>query len=161
MSVNRTKIAAPPSLVYDILLDPEAYPSWVVGTRAIRGWDKAWPEIGSCFYHRVGLGPFAINDFSKVLVVDPGHRVTLEIGIRPLGLGVVDMAIEPADNAEATLVTLTETTIGGFLHMIPVPMLHPVLWARNDLTLRRLAVLAEGRQRLAQSKPGEVRVARA
>jgi uncharacterized protein YndB with AHSA1/START domain len=158
VSVNRVVADAPPSMVFAILVDPEAYPYWVVGTRAIRGWDNEWPKLGSCLHHRAGVGPLVIEDSSEVLAVEPDHRLTLEVRIGWLGVGAVDVALEPIGPGTATLVTLAETTTGGMFNTIPSMVLEPLLHARNGLSLRRLARLAKSRQALVDGHPGDVQV---
>jgi uncharacterized protein YndB with AHSA1/START domain len=145
VSTNQVVIEASPATVFDILVDPEAYPAWVVGTKAMRGWTPEWPELGARFFHRVGFGAMVLDDSSEVLAIEPNQRLTLEVRIRPLGIGVVDVTLEPVGPDRATLVTLVETTTGGFFDRIPVPVLQPLLLARNELSLRRLARLARGR----------------
>ncbi|MCU1344687.1 MAG: hypothetical protein JWL70_953 [Acidimicrobiia bacterium] len=145
-------------MVYGILIDPEAYPYWVMGTRSVRGWDNEWPAVGTSLHHRAGLGPLAIEDSSKVLVAERDQKFTLEVRIGWLGVGTVEVALEPVGANRATLVTLTETSTGGVFGSIPPPILDPMLHARNALSLRRLARLGKARHQLIQDRPDDVQV---
>jgi len=161
MSLNRVVVEATPSMVFAILVDPEAYPYWVVGTRAIRGWDNEWPAVGSRLHHRSGLGPLAIEDSSEIKAAEPDRRLTLEVRVGWLGVGIVDVGVQTIGAGDTTLVTLTETTTGGFLHSVPSAVLQPLLHARNSLSLRRLARLGKSRQALLDHHPGDVQVGNA
>jgi len=161
VSLNRIVAKARRSTVYGILVDPEAYPYWVVGTRAIRGWDNEWPTVGTHLHHRAGLGPLAVEDTSEVKAVEPDRRLTLEVRVSRLIVGIVDVGLQSVGHGETTLVTLTESTIGGLFHTVPPAVRDPMLHARNSLSLRRLARLAESRQALLDHHSGDVQVGNA
>jgi hypothetical protein len=55
----------------------------------IRDVDASWPQPGSKFYHRVGLGPLAIPDHSEVVGIHPGSSLQLRVRARPLIAAVV------------------------------------------------------------------------
>ena len=67
MAYNCVEIDAPPAAVFAVLVDPRTYPRWLIGAHEIRSIDADWPQPGSHFHHRVGVGPFTIPDSSKVL----------------------------------------------------------------------------------------------
>lgn len=123
--------------VFDAISDPETYPTWLVGCRAIRSVDDDWPGEGARFHHRVGLvGPFAVNDSSEVLEVDrPGH-LALEVRFRPAGRGRVDFRLtsDPApDGTARTRIDMDEATIG--LLAPASPLLGPLIEGRNRASL--------------------------
>src|SRR5688500_5479440 len=103
MAKNVIEVAAAPEDVYQVLLDPYAYPEWVVGTKGVRAADRDWPATGSSFHHTVLL---AGRDRSEMLSKEPGRRVMLKVFARPLGVGIVDIELEPV--AKGTRVTISE-----------------------------------------------------
>jgi hypothetical protein len=132
--------------VFDLLLDPETYPHWLVGAKEIRDVDDHWPEVGSRFHHRVGLaGPITVADNTKVLAIDAPNLLSLEVRARPLGRGRATFTLTPngPDPAPGCRVQIDEEPIGTLspLH----PLLAPFIKARNDKSLEQLAVLARSR----------------
>jgi uncharacterized protein YndB with AHSA1/START domain len=145
MAHNETLIHASPEQVFDVLLDPWAYPQWVVGAKRIRGVDREWPQPGSRFHHQIGVGPLALNDSSRLVEVDPPRRIALEVRFRPAGVGLV--AIEALPRPDGTRVTMDEQPLHG-----PFDWLwgRPVNWLvemRNRKSLDRLRALVESRVR--------------
>ncbi len=123
--------------VFDALSDPETYPTWLVGCRAIRSVDDDWPSEGAHFHHRVGLvGPLTVNDSSEILEIDrPGH-LALEVRFRPAGRGRVDfwLASDPApDGSVRTRIDMDEAPIG--LIAPTAPLLGPLTVGRNRASL--------------------------
>ena len=123
--------------VFDALSDPETYPTWLVGCRAIRSVDDDWPSEGARFHHRVGLvGPLTVNDSSVILEIDrPGH-LALEVRFRPAGRGRVDfwLASDPApDGSVRTRIDMDEAPIG--LIAPTAPLLGPLTKGRNRASL--------------------------
>lgn len=57
MSRNCLGLQASASRVLEILTNPRAYASFVVGAKRIRRYDEAWPEVGATIHHSFGLGP--------------------------------------------------------------------------------------------------------
>ena len=82
MARNEIVIDAPPEKVYEVLLDPSAYPKWVVGAKQLRGVDRRWPRTGARFHHKVGAGAVTLNDSTKLLEKKENRRVVLEVRIR-------------------------------------------------------------------------------
>lgn len=141
MARNVAYLRAPIERVFGVLADPESYADWVVGAHAIRGADADWPAVGSKFHHRVGIGPFKLDDNSQVLEVAPPERIVLQARARPLGTARV--TIELLDQGEATRVTMTEGPGDRFSRMLHNRLVDWLLRRRNDASLRRLAALAE------------------
>lgn len=132
-----------PDDVFAALIDPETYPHWLIGARDIRRVDDDWPAPGSCFHHRVGLvGPLKVADSTKVLDIDPPHRLLLEVRARPFGRGMVtftlDAQSDPSGSGDAnTCVELAEVPLGALTPFTPV--LAPLTRARNSRSLDLLA----------------------
>lgn len=128
-------------VVMDALLDPTTYPDWLVGCRAIRGIDPEWPAPGARFHHRVGLaGPFAVDDYSRVLAVQPRRCLRLEVRARPAGRGRATFTVEPIA-PDRCRIELDEVPIGM---LAPArPLLDPPTALRNRRSLERLRELVE------------------
>ena len=148
MARNEIDIAAPPSAVYDVLLDPTCYPGWVVGAKDIRDVDEEWPEIGARFHHSLGVGPLTLNDSTKILEKVAGERVVLEVRARPAGRGKVVLDLEAAADGR-THVVMEEVVISGPASLLPGLLIDPAMKTRNAESLRRLRRLSEERARPA------------
>jgi hypothetical protein len=122
--------------VYDALIDPRTYPTWLVGCRDIRSIDDDWPRPGSKFHHRVGLvGPVTINDDTKAIEAERPHHIALEVRFRPFGRGRVDFWLTehgPA-NARRTRIDMDEAPIGLIAPSAPVAA--PLIAGRNRASL--------------------------
>ena len=136
-------VAAPPERVFEVLLDPRYYGHWVVGAREIRGWDDDWPRIGSRFHHTQGKPPFTIEDHSVLEDMDPPHRFVLLAKARPTGTFRVTLHLAP--NATGTHVTMIEEPGDKLTKLVFSPLAHLLLRGRNEISLRRLRDIAEGR----------------
>jgi uncharacterized protein YndB with AHSA1/START domain len=127
-------IDAAPEQVFAALSDPTTYPDWLAGAQRIRGVDQDFPRPGSGFDHEVGPAEAAtVGDRSTSLVVDPPHRLQLEVHVGP-ATGIVDFLVEPAD--QGTLVTLRERALGPL--GLAMPLLRVPLHLRNKGSLERL-----------------------
>jgi uncharacterized protein YndB with AHSA1/START domain len=141
MAINHTQLNVPPERVFAVLADPNAYGDWVVGSDTIRDADANWPAAGSRFYHRVGVGPFKVNDHTEVVEVDPSRKLVLHARARPVGTALVTMLLEPRDGG--TWVTMRETA-GDALSRIGInPLTDWLVHLRNNESLRRLQRIAE------------------
>jgi uncharacterized protein YndB with AHSA1/START domain len=141
MATNHTQLNAPIERVFAVLANPEAYADWVVGSDTIRDADPNWPATGSRFYHRVGVGPFKVNDHTEVVEVDPPGKLVLHARARPVGTALVTMRLEPRDGG--TWVTMKETA-GDALSRIGInPLTDWLVHLRNTESLRRLKRIAE------------------
>jgi uncharacterized protein YndB with AHSA1/START domain len=144
MSTVSREIAAPVSVVWDVLADPWLYASWVVGAARVRGVDGDWPSAASRLHHSVGLWPLLLNDSTEVEESVPGGR--LQLLARGWPGGEARVLIELAGHGDATTtVTMHEDAVSGPGRFIPSPVRQASLHVRNVESLRRLAYLAEGR----------------
>lgn len=141
MATTHQQISAPPERVFAVLSDPQSYGDWVVGSDTIRDADPAWPAAGSRFYHRVGVGPFKLNDHTEVLEVDPPRRLVLHARARPLGTAKVTLLLTP--QGDATLVTMREEAGDPLSRLAINPLTDWLVHHRNVESLRRLKRIAE------------------
>ena len=135
---------ATPEEIFAVLADGWAYDDWVVGAKQIRAVDADWPERGAQFHHEIGVGPIDIKDSSKVLEVDPPHRLVLSVRFRPAGTAVVELSLEPLDNGR-TRVVMKETPRSGAARALALAT-SMILVVRNELSLWRLRRLVTSRR---------------
>lgn len=141
MATTHRRIDAPPERVFAVLADPESYADWVVGSDTIRDADATWPAVGARFYHRVGVGPFKVNDHTEVIELEPQRKLVLNARARPLGTARVSMLLEP--RAGGTYVTMKETAGDALSHLGLNPLTDWIVHLRNVESLRRLQRIAE------------------
>lgn len=134
-------MAAPRSVVWDVLIDPCTYPEWLIGAADVRDVDDTWPHVGSRFRHRVGVGWLAIPDHSEVLDIEPGHLLRLGVRARPLISAVA--TFELLSDATATVVNLQEEPRPRTIGNIVRPLMDPSIHVRNHRSLRRLDHLVQ------------------
>jgi uncharacterized protein YndB with AHSA1/START domain len=152
VSRNETFIAAPPERVWQILADADCYGYWVVGSQTIRGADPDFPAVGTRFYHRVGFGPFTINDHTEVLDAHPPYRLELKAKARPLGTAHVVLLLQP--RGDGTHVTMIEDPGDPLTKLVFNPLTHLLVRGRNAESLRRLKELSEDPARAAAAPTG-------
>ncbi len=141
MAKNHKLFKVAPERVYEVLTDAGKYADWVVGAHKIRDADDSWPAVGSRLHHRVGVGPFKLNDHTEVVETKPAEKFVLHARARPLGTALVTMLLER--RGADTLVTMTEVA-GDKLSRIGInPLTDWLLHLRNVESLRRLARIAE------------------
>lgn len=145
VATNERFMPVPPQAVWDALADPDSYGFWVVGSKAIRDADPAWPAPGSRFHHTIGVGPFTVRDHTQSLEAQAPHLLTLRAKARPLGTARVTMEMTPMD--AGTLVRMTETPDGPTAVLALNPLVHLFTKARNTESLMRLEELALRRAR--------------
>ncbi|MGI8412439.1 MAG: SRPBCC family protein [Solirubrobacteraceae bacterium] len=141
MATTEMQINAAPTDVFAILADAEAYADWVVGSDRIRTADTNWPAIGSRFHHRVGVGPFKVNDHTEVVEVDPPSKLVMHARARPLGTALVAMHLELRQGG--THVTMNETAGDALSRLGINPLTDWLVHLRNIKGLRRLKRIAE------------------
>jgi Polyketide cyclase / dehydrase and lipid transport len=129
---------------FAVLIDPETYPRWLGGARAIRSVDPTWPKPGSKFHHVVGFGPLRLADSSEVLEIDESAMMLrLEVRARPLIAAVATFRVIGTNSR--CVITLQEEpalrTIGNLVR----PVMDPATHVRNHRSLRRLAHVIEQR----------------
>lgn len=155
MSRNAVVIDAPPEQVFAVLTDASAYGSWVVGAKRVRFVDGTWPQPGSRFHHTVGAGPAALDDSSKILDFEENRHLTLEVRLRPLGVGIVDFELDPVRRDGATLLTMDERPKSGPVRSVWGTVLDRATAVRNAVALRRLRTMVERRARASAPGPEE------
>ncbi len=141
MATNHIQVVAPPERVFAVLADPQAYGDWVAGSDTIRDADPDWPAVGSRFHHRVGVGPFKLNDHTESVDVDPQHKLVLHARARPLGTALVTMLWEPRDGG--TWVTMKEEAGDALSRLGINPLTDWIVHLRNDESLRRFKRIVE------------------
>jgi uncharacterized protein YndB with AHSA1/START domain len=144
----RRVVAAPAEAVWKVLADGWSYSSWVVGTARIRSVDPSWPGEGSRIHHSFGTWPFLIDDHTMVLSAEPERSLELRARGWPAGEAQVRIEIRPSgDHCE---VLITEDAVSGPGALVPPVVRQPLITLRNRETIRRLAMLAQGRAATAQ-----------
>ena len=143
MAVQR-RLNCSPEQVFAVLRDGWTYPVWVVGASRMRSVDEGWPAPGTKLHHSFGVWPLLLNDTTEVLEFDPGHRLVLEARGWPIGNARVEITVEAA--ADGSLVSIAEDVSDGPARLVPQPVRVAGIDVRNRETLRRLALLAEGRR---------------
>jgi uncharacterized protein YndB with AHSA1/START domain len=136
-------IKSPVDVVWAVLADAYSYADWVVGAKEIRAVEGRWPDRGSLFHHTVGVGPLNLEDNTKVLEVEPTRHLVLEGRARPLGRARIEFTLSRV--GAGTTVALDEEAVSPTVARLLNPVLGPLVRARNNKTLERLARLAEAR----------------
>ena len=136
MAVNKRTIRATPEEVFEVLLDPECYPDWVVGAKAVRGQDPEWPAVGSSFYHRVGVEGANLRDKTTMLALDAPRHIELTAYARPFGVARVAVRAEPVE--DGTRVEIFEMPEEGTKMRAIALLVDPLIKLRNVLSLKRL-----------------------
>lgn len=144
MARNETTVRATPEQIFDVLADGRSYGHWVVGSREIRDVEAAFPAAGSCFHHRVGVGPVTWTDHTEVLEYQRPRRMRLRAKVRPLGTAHVTVELVAMPDG-TTRVTLVEGAGDSLSRVLFHPLTHLLVRGRNKESLRRLKEMAEGR----------------
>ena len=143
MIVVERATAASPDAVWDVLADGWLYTGWVVGASRMRSVDLTWPEPESRLHHSVGTWPLLLDDTTSVISVEPGHRIELQARGWPAGEATVVVTVD-AEGVGSRL-RMTEDVTSGPGRLVPYPVRQLSIAPRNTESLRRLALLAEGR----------------
>lgn len=122
--------------VWGALVDPTTYPSWLIGADAIREIDGDWPDPGSAFHHRVGVGPLKVRDRSRVVAIEPEVRLVLDI--RASALIQAKVTFELAALDDATRLRFTEEPEVVILGDVLRPVADLLTRGRNHGSLDRL-----------------------
>jgi uncharacterized protein YndB with AHSA1/START domain len=141
MATNTTYIPASPERVWQVLGDPRSYAHWVVGSSRTRHVKGRWPNKGSIFGHVQGVGPIGLRDTTEVVESRRPSRLVLEIRVRPLLVGRVELELEA--HGEGTWMSMTEHQFGGLIGRPFGPLAEPALLVRNVESLRRLRRMAK------------------
>ena len=150
MTVTEKTFDVSPATLFAAVVEPETYPQWLVGTKKIREVSPDWPEPQSYFKHVVGFGPLAIPDTTTARDIEALHMFELLVRARPAIEAVV--RFEVIAKGSGSLLRMTETPVGIF--KIAAPLIQPLVRARNERSLSRLASLLE---RAASRSVGSVR----
>ncbi|MEO6879806.1 MAG: SRPBCC family protein [Mycobacteriaceae bacterium] len=134
---------ATPQQVWDVLADGWLFSSWVVGASRIRAVDATWPQPGARIHHSVGAWPALMNDSTHVTAAEPGLRLVLQARGWPVGEATVEITVAPTTTGSR--ITLDETGSAGVGRWMPSALEWVVVAPRNRESLKRLALLAEGR----------------
>lgn len=145
MATNRRRVEASPDAVFAVLADGWAYAQWVVGSVLIRAVDEGFPGPGTRVHHSIGVWPLLLSDSTEVESWDPPRQAVLLARAWPTGAARVVVRCEPV--ADGTEVTIWEDAVAGPQRLVPRPLRTVALSLRNRESLRRLALLAEGRER--------------
>ncbi|HEY0888317.1 MAG TPA: SRPBCC family protein [Nocardioides sp.] len=143
MITNVRDVGVPAAKVWDVLADGWLYPVWVVGASRMRQVDAGWPEKGARLHHSVGVWPVLIDDYTEVTETVPGTLLALRARAWPFGEAAVRLVVEEA--GDGSRVRIEEQIVRGPGSLIPRPLRGVLLKWRNVETLRRLALVAEGR----------------
>lgn len=141
MAITTLTVDVEPQRIFSVLSDPWRFADWVVGAKRIRAVDATWPEPGSRFHHRFGVGPFTIDDSTVLEELVPDRRIVLRARARPTG--VARVTIDLVRVGGGTEIHMEEHPISGFAKRVDNPLLEALVVARNQRSLRRLAQLAE------------------
>ncbi len=143
-TVART-VDASPEKVFEVLSDGWLYGLWVVGASQIRDVDAAWPAVGSCIHHSIGVWPLVLSDETEVVEIDRPRRLVLSTKARPLGVAKVTIDVQLA--GDRTAITMDEVPTAGPGRWVHNRLNDAVLHTRNVESLDRLASVVENRGR--------------
>lgn len=141
MARNTTVLPVSPEKVFEVLIDPYAYPRWVVGARAIRAVDPEWPAVGTSFHHRLARASGGIADKTTILALDGPRELVLKAYARPFGIAKVAFTLEP--HAEGSRLTLHEVPLRPVHLKAAQRFIDPLIHLRNMESLRRLRKLLD------------------
>src|SRR4051794_11575968 len=141
MATARPFIHAAPEDIFNVLSNPDTYAHWVVGCQLIRDHDEAWPEPGSSFEHRIGIGPLRVQDITTVVDAAPPRRLVLRTRAWPLGETLVELRMFAARGG--TEVEMRQHPSAGPIAKLDNPLQQLVTSLRDRECLRRLRRLAE------------------
>lgn len=147
------EVAAPADAVWDVLADGWLYATWVVGASRVRDVDAGWPEPGTRLHHSVGAWPALLSDTTEVRECDPHERLVLTARGWPVGEALVEIVVSDTGPGACT-VSIAEDASSGPGRLVPMPVRQAAILPRNRETLRRLALMAEGRHREQQRDQG-------
>ena len=134
--------------LYDVLTEPRTYPEWLTGTKKMREVSPDWPAPKSYFIHVVGFGPVQLSDRTTVRDVAAPNMLELFVRARPALEAVVRFELDRVDGR--TRLRMTETPSGVYKLISPVAQ--PLIKARNERSLRRLAALQVQHRRVFVSR---------
>ncbi len=143
MARNTRWFRCDPDAIFSVLADGWLYPAWVVGASRMREVADSWPGAGSVLHHSVGTWPLLLDDSTRVEQWDPPRRMVLLARGWPVGEARVVLSVRPVEKGTGALVRIEETAVAGPAAWMG-RVIEPLLQLRNNETLHRLALLAEG-----------------
>jgi uncharacterized protein YndB with AHSA1/START domain len=143
MTENERLIHASAEDVFAILTDGWTYAAWVVGASRVRDVEPGWPQPGHSIHHSVGIWPLVIDDTTTVEQYEPLRFLQLRVRAWPTGEGRVEFTA--TDRGGQCDLVMREVAVKGPAALIPEAVVDPIMRLRNAETLKRLALLAEGR----------------
>jgi uncharacterized protein YndB with AHSA1/START domain len=141
VATARTFIQTPAEDIFNVLSNADAYEDWVVGCQEVRQSDASWPEVGSSFEHRLGLGLLRIQDITTVVASVAPRRLVLRTRAWPLGETLVELRLVPKRGG--TEVEMRQQPAAGPIAALDNPLNQFVTSLRDRECLRRLRRLAE------------------
>jgi hypothetical protein len=111
----------------------------------MRDVDESWPRVGARLHHSVGVWPAIVNDDTEVLECTAVR--SLRLRARSWPVGEAEVLITLSATGDGTLVEITEDVVRGPGRLVPGPARTLPIKIRNTETLKRLAFLAENRER--------------
>ena len=139
MATSEADFSVGVSDLFDVIVDPETYPRWLIGTRRIRDVSDDWPRPLSSFKHSVGFGLLVIADKSTLRAIRPPVMMELLVRARPVLEAVVRFELTPTPTGSR--LTMRETPTG--VYRVFSAVAHPLIHARNEASLHRLRAVVE------------------
>lgn len=133
--------------VWAVLADGRRYATWVVGATRVGPVDREWPMVGSRVRHRAGPWPVAVDGHAVVLACEPGRQLLLRTHAWPAG-GTRLRIMVTASGSHGSIVRIAEDGADGVTGLMPRRIRDPLVGSGHRETLRRLALIAEGRHAL-------------
>jgi uncharacterized protein YndB with AHSA1/START domain len=144
MAHNEIYMGVPPGRVFAVLSEPRSFARWVVGSREVRRADPGWPKVGTAFDHRVGIWPFTLADNSEVVQCEPPRLLKLLVKARPFSRAYVTLHLKASNGG--TRLSMDEFAADTPSRLFFNPLTDPLVRLRNNVSLRRLKALAEGKE---------------
>jgi uncharacterized protein YndB with AHSA1/START domain len=126
--------------VWQAVTDASRYPEWLVAAQETDV-PAEWPEVGTSFSHRVGVGPLTVPGSTTVHSQEQPFRFELGAGMGWLGESDVAFELDAVD-ADTTRLSMTEHPTKGLVKLgrrIARPLVERAVDARNRKSLARLA----------------------
>lgn len=153
-SVVRREMDGSTDDLLKVLADGWLYAGWVVGASRVRDVDASWPQKGARIHHSIGAWPVLIDDTTSVDAFDPQGLLQLHAKGWPVGTATVRITWQDL-GADRLLVSIEEDAALGPARFIPPPVRRALLGPRNVESLRRLALLVDGRRQRGTGDLGD------
>lgn len=145
MTQSTVDIAASRAVVFAVVTDPRTYPAWLLGARAIRDVDPAWPEVNSVFRHVIGFPPLLIPGSSTSRRVVADELLELAAGMGPMGEAQVVFTLSDTASGGTRMLVDERFVAGpaGWSWRFARPAAAALVWGRNAMSLESLRRLIE------------------